>query len=133
LPAAAAFQERSLEDGKMAADLIQWTREVGLHWPAVRFGSLTVVEKDEDYVFAVQVYLDELDPDTVSVELYAYTEKELFRRIMDRGQPLVGAHGYVYSARVSAARSANNYTPRVVPSRPGAAVPLEANQILWQR
>jgi Tol biopolymer transport system component len=33
---------------------------VGLHWPAVRFGSLTVVEEDEDYVFAVQVYLGEL-------------------------------------------------------------------------
>lgn len=80
------------------------------------------------------LYLDELDPDAVSVELYADTGDGPFRRITDRGQPVVGSeHGYMYSARVPANRVADDYTPRIIPSRPGAVVPLEANQILWQR
>jgi starch phosphorylase len=133
LPAAAAFQERSDADGKLAADLLHWARDLERHWAAVRFGSLTVEKQNDQLVFAVQVYLDELDPDAVSVELYADAENGPFCRTMDRGQPLVGAHGYNYSALVPADRPAADYTPRVVPSRPGAAVPLEANQILWQR
>ena len=134
LPAAAAFRERSEEDGKLAADLIRSAREVERHWSAVRFGSLTVEKENDQFVFAVQVYLDELDPDAVRVELYAETKDRPFRRSMDRGQPLVGStHGYIYSTHVPADRTANDYTPRVVPSMPGAAVPLEANQILWQR
>ena len=132
LPAAAAFRER--EDGKLASDLLKWSREVELHWSSIRFGSLTVENEGGQFSFTVQVYLDELDPDAVSVELYAENKDGVFRQEMDRGQPLVGSlHGYLYAARVPADRPATDYTPRVVPSRPGAAVPLEASQILWQR
>ena len=133
LPAARAFHERSAEDGKLAADLLRWTQEVEQHWSAIRFGSLTVDTENDQFVFAVQVYLDELDPDAVQVEVYAETHDGPYRRSMVRGQPLVGANGYMYSARVPADRAAKDYTPRVVPRMPGAAVPLEANQILWQR
>jgi starch phosphorylase len=54
-------------------------------------------------------------------------------RVMTRAYPLVGAmHGYVYRACVPASRPAHAYTPRLVPSHPVAAVPLEATPILWQ-
>jgi starch phosphorylase len=39
----------------------------------------------------------------------------------------------VYRAAVPANRPAGDYTARVVPRFAGAAVPLEANHILWQR
>ncbi len=53
---------------------------------------------------------------------------------MTRGRQLVGAeNGYTYGARVPATRPATDYTPRVIPSFPGVAVPLEAEHILWQR
>jgi glycogen phosphorylase len=134
LPAAAAFAQRSAENGQAASDLLAWTRELELHWAALRFGSLTVDTEGGEFVFAVQVYLDELDPEAVSVELYADGRSGHVRRKMDRGQPLVGSmHGFLYTARVPADRSANDYTPRVLPNHPGAVVPLEANQILWQR
>jgi len=134
LPAAAAFQERSAEDGKRAVDLLEWTRELERHWPGLRFGPLTVERENDQYAFAVQVYLDELDPEAVSVELYADSNDGPVRRNMDRGQALVGStHGFTYFVRVLADRDANDYTVRLVPSKPGAAVPLEANQILWQR
>jgi starch phosphorylase len=134
LPAAAAFQERSANDGKPAAELLAWTRELERHWPAIRFGALTVEHENDQFVFAVQVYLDELDPDAVSVELYADGKDTPLVQKMERGQPLVGSmHGFTYSARVPASRPANEYTPRVVPSRTGAFVPLEAHHIIWQR
>ncbi|HEY7337973.1 MAG TPA: alpha-glucan family phosphorylase [Bryobacteraceae bacterium] len=134
LPAAEAFCERSAENGKPALNLVEWTRELRRHWPSVRFGSVAIEKEAGGFAFAVQVYLDELNPDAVSVELYADGKDGPFRQTMERGQPLIGsAHGYTYSARVPANRAAGDYTPRVVPGRPGAIIPLEANQILWQR
>jgi starch phosphorylase len=40
---------------------------------------------------------------------------------------------YAYTGRVTAARPATDYTPRVVAKVNGAAVPLETGRILWQR
>jgi starch phosphorylase len=51
---------------------------------------------------------------------------------MERGAELPPS-GFIYSVSVEANRNANDFTPRVVPYHPGAAVPLEANQILWQK
>jgi starch phosphorylase len=44
-----------------------------------------------------------------------------------------GVPGGVYSATVSAARPAADYTVRLVPRFDGLAVPLETDLILWQR
>ena len=53
---------------------------------------------------------------------------------MEPVQQLVGTgHCWSYGAAVSAARPARDYTARIVPSQQGAAVPLEAAYILWQR
>jgi len=43
------------------------------------------------------------------------------------------SEGYVFSAAVSAARPAADYTARVIPRQDGAAIPLEDARILWQR
>ena len=40
---------------------------------------------------------------------------------------------YTLRTTLPARRPAGDYTPRVVPWHPGAAVPLEANHILWYR
>ena len=41
--------------------------------------------------------------------------------------------GDAYTGQVAASRPAGDFTPRVVPFKAGALVPLEADQILWQR
>jgi len=71
----------------------------------------------------------------VRVELYANGANGAapVRQEMTRGQRVAGGNGYLYSGQVQATRPASNYTPRVIPSRPGVAVPLEASEILWQR
>jgi starch phosphorylase len=77
-----------------------------------------------------------LDPAAVRVELFAegINGGDPFRQPMERSARLCEcAHDRVYAARVSASRSAGDFTPRVLPYHPDALVPLEAKQILWQK
>jgi len=136
LPAAAAYRERSATCDKFAAGLLEWQRALAQHWMHLRFGGIKTETVDGSYAFEVQVYVDELDPEAVRVELFADSKDggEPVRQVMTRGQQLVGsASGYLYTARVPAGRPATDYTPRIVPYRAGALVPLEAPQILWGR
>jgi starch phosphorylase len=90
----------------------------------------------EQHAFDVQLYLDDLDPQAVRVELYAEGANGdgPVRLEMKRFRPLTGAAGgYVYSASVPADRPSTDYTARVIPHYSGVAVPLEAAHILWMR
>ena len=136
LRAASAYHRRAEDGGKFGAELLQWQREIAAHWPHLRFGSVTVHHRNDSYEFDVQVYLNELNPDFVRVELYADAKEggEPIRQTMDRTHPLTGAgNAYVFSARVPLNRAAEDYTPRIVPFKEEAFLPLEAAQILWQR
>ncbi|MGC2233344.1 MAG: alpha-glucan family phosphorylase, partial [Candidatus Acidiferrum sp.] len=134
LPASAAFAERAANGGALGANLLHWQAELSTHWPTLRFGSATLEHSEQKYFFQVQVYLDDLDPEAVTVELYADGQNgdTPVREVMSRGERLVGsANGFLYTARIPAARPATDYTPRLVPSHPGALVPLETSFILW--
>jgi starch phosphorylase len=136
LPAAAAYTERAASGGKAGVELLGWQRALAAHWPNIRFGAVKIETCADAHAIEVQLYLDEADPDSVSVELYAEPKNgdRPFRQAMQRGQPLTGsAGGYSYTARVPLTRPAGDYTPRVVAHREGAHVPLEAPQILWLR
>jgi len=72
----------------------------------------------------------------IRVEVYANGANgaDAVRQEMTRLRPLPGeAGGYAYSATVSSARPAMDYTARIVPRCDGVAVPLEEARILWQR
>jgi starch phosphorylase len=97
---------------------------------------VTIADEGEQHVFEVQVYLDDLDPSAVKVELYANgVDGSVAERVeMKRVRQLVGAlNGFAYRATVPAARPATDYTVRLVPYHAGVAVPLEEGHILWQR
>jgi glycogen phosphorylase len=134
LSAAAAFVERAGNRGAAGAGLVAWQAELAKHWPALRFGPATVEHQGEQYFFQVQAFLDEMDPDAVKVELYAEAQKDgdPVTLAMNRGERPAGATGaFTYSASVPATRPVADYTPRLVPQREGALVPLEAPFILW--
>jgi len=136
VPLTHAYHCRSADRGRLAVELDGWRKEVQLHWPALRFGDLEVSTEGEAYAFAVQAYLDELDPDAVQVELYAEPQggRDLERVPMVRAASLTGAvNSYLYTARVGVGRPAGDYTPRLIAHHAEASVPLEAPQILWQR
>jgi glycogen phosphorylase len=134
LSAAAAFRERSAKPGAVGADLFRWQTRIAQHWSNLRFGSATVSQNDGQYHFHVQVFLDELDPDAVSVELFADSQNghDLTCQPMSRGERLVGStNGFTYTAQIPASRPVADYTPRLVPQHAGAFVPIEAPFILW--
>jgi starch phosphorylase len=113
---------------------LNWQAQLAKHWPKVRFGTATVERKDGQYLFQAQVFLDALDPSAVSAELYAEGQNGSApsRHPMNRGERLVGSsNGFMYTARIPAARPAADYTPRLIPHHSGAIVPLEAPYILW--
>jgi len=135
LPAAAAYGARAAQGSRLGSALVEWHRKLAQHWSDVRFGSLTTEQHNGHYLFQVQVYFNELDPEAVEVELYADPQNgdAPVRQPMQRSQQLVGAaNAFVYVASVPATRPASEYTPRAVPYKAGASVPLEAPFICWR-
>jgi starch phosphorylase len=136
LPAAAAFLKRAENQGVLGAELVAWQAELTKHWSALRFGPATVEQQGQQYLFHVQVFLDEIDPDAVSVELYAEAQKDgdPITQVMTRGdRPAEAASPFTYSASLPASRPVADFTPRLVPRHAGALVPLEAPFILWHQ
>ncbi len=134
LLAASAFADRAKNRGAKAATLLNWRSQLAKHWSAARFGTATVEQTDGQFQFEVQVYLDDLDPDSIGVELYAEGRNGNVpvRHPMDRGKPLAGSvNAFVYTANIPVSRAAVEYTPRIVPRHSGASVPMEAPFILW--
>jgi len=136
LPAASAYRERSAGKGQFGVETLDWRHALEQKWGALRFGEMKLETDDNLHRFEVQMYLDDLDPEAVRVELYADgVNGALPERLeMKRVRQLVGAlNGYAYRAEVSAVRPAADYTARLIPHRDGVSIPLEAPQILWQR
>jgi starch phosphorylase len=135
LPAATNYCQRAADKGAMGAQLVYWQQALEQNWSKLRFGEVKVASDEKKHTFEVQVYLSGLDPDAVRVELYAEGANGAgpVRKEMTRGQRLVDANTYIYSGQVPATHPASHYTARVIPSRPGVAIPLEVPRILWQR
>jgi starch phosphorylase len=134
LPASTAFRQRAENRGAMGTDLAAWQAELAKHWSALRFGPATVEQQGEQYLLRVQVFLDDIDPDAVSVELYADAQNdgEPVAQTMTPGERLGGStSAFSYSASIPTSRPVADYTPRLVPRHEGAFVPLEAPFILW--
>ncbi|WP_176360081.1 alpha-glucan family phosphorylase [Desulfosediminicola ganghwensis] len=136
VPAAAAYQRRAADNGSLATALDEWHLTLLSHWQQLRFGQCTVEESSVRNLFLVEVYLGEVHPSAVRVELYAdplSPDSNPVRITMDRGERLSGSViGYQYHAVVSKGRSAQDYTPRVIPYHADASVPVEINFILWR-
>ena len=136
LPAAAAYRERAADKGAHGVEIVNWWRSLNQQWSALRFGEVKHKTAGELHLFEVQVYVDDLDPEAVRVELYADgVDGNAPERVdMQRTRPLLGAaNGYIYRAEVPATRLTTDYTVRLIPHRDNVAVPLEAAHILWQR
>jgi starch phosphorylase len=136
LPAAEDYRARVADNGAIGVRVVKWRHALEQKWAAMRFGEVKTETDGEQHVFEVQVYLNDLDPDAVRVELYAdaIDGDGPVRDEMKRLSELGGTAGwYVYGTRVSAARPTERYTPRMMASCSEVSVPLEASWILWQR
>jgi glycogen phosphorylase len=134
LPAAAAYAARAEREGKLGVEIADWQRELATGWSGVAFGPLKVESTDKGHRFEVVVYPGKLERDTENVELFASGQNgdQPFRTPMNRGTKLSDG-GFLYSATIANGRNLGDFTPRIAPSHHGAAVPLEASEILWQK
>lgn len=135
LPSAATFRIRTADQGAVGRRIADWKQALEQKWNTLRFGQMKVETDESQHSFEVQVYLNDLDPNAIRVELYTdgINGEPPVRREMKSDRGLDGAlGGYVYIAKVPASRSALDYTARIIPSHDGVAIPLEAAQILWQ-
>ncbi len=136
LPAAGAYRDRAAGKAAEARRLVEWRKGLARRWNSFRFGVRSVVTKGPEHRIEIEVFLSDVDPGAVRVELYADNgaDGRADRREMARTRKLADeAGGYVFSAAVSSVRPATDYTARIIPRWDGAAVPLEAAAILWER
>jgi starch phosphorylase len=136
LPAAAAYMARAADRGAVGKQIVEWQHSLYEKWAALRLGEVKVETRGDQIAFEVEVMLGDLDPASVRIELYADGPGggAPVRQEMKRGRRPAGtAGGFVYSAVVTADRSASDYTPRVIPHHAGVSIPLEDSRIRWQR
>ncbi len=134
LPAATTYLERAADNGANGKQMINQLKTLQENWDSIYFGEVKIATSDKQHVFNVRVYLNDIEPDKVQVELFANGlngEDPLITK-MERGEKSDGTvNGYHYSASVNLSRPAADYTPRVIPHLSGLSVPLETALILW--
>jgi starch phosphorylase len=136
LPAMRDFRRRENDGGHVAKSLLVWEKEIRRCWEHVHFGRQEIAPVEDGFELTIQIYLAELDPDSIGVELYAMPQDGSPKHClpMQRASALTGAtHGYSYRARVATQRAAQDYTVRVVPRHAEAILPIELPLVLWQR
>ena len=134
VPAATAYQERCNEKNQFANTLHNWERVLKHHWHEIHWGNLEMNEEQGSLSVEVQVYLGEISPENVQVQLYAEPENTGNNacQLMNRGALLSGAkNGYAYSCKLFTQRPSKDFTPRIVAYHPQAILPMESNLILW--
>jgi starch phosphorylase len=136
LSAATSYRAREAEGGKLAKVLEAWIDLTRLHWPNLHIGAVQRIPEGEGHRITAQVYLDELDPEAVQVELYADPAQagaDPERIPMQRAEALVGSHGaYRFHAEIPDPRPPEHYTVRILPHHPQARWPLEIGLVYWE-
>jgi len=136
LPAAAAWRERTAGGGDAGRQTLAWRQALDREWPGLRFEKIRVDKVEGQYGFEAEIHLAGLDPEAVQVELYAEGIEggaPVIQPMERTGPAPAGPGSHTYRGEVAASRPWTDFTARVVPHRPGLAVPLEAAHILWQR
>jgi starch phosphorylase len=136
LPGAANYRERAANRGAVGQQVFDWQHALKKEWPSLRFGPLQAEANGEQYVFELQVNLNNLDPNAARVELYAegVNGGDPVRQEMKRISQVAGMAGaHIYRTQIPASRQSTDYTVRVTPHCDGVAIPLEETRVLWQR
>jgi len=136
IPSAFNYLERVADKGALGRQIINWQHVINQKWPLIRFGDVHIESDITDHNYDVEVYFNDLNPNTVQVEIYADAingSMPVKQEMMRVSQLPDGFNCYVYRAKVPATRPVTDYTVRIIPYYPGVSVPLEVVNILWQR
>ena len=133
-PAATAYIKRCAKRGELAKQLTNWHNALTQHWNQIHFGNVVVEKTADGWSFHVQVYLGEILPEQIRVELYAEGVNEDPPEVhaCECGERITGAiHGYCFDVTLNTGRHSTDFTPRVQPYHTDARIPTEIPLILW--
>jgi starch phosphorylase len=136
VPAASAYGKRAADNGAEGRHISDWRSALDQKWDSLRIGDLKVQTDADQHRFEIEIWLKDVDPKSVRVELYAdgINSGGAERLTMNCANPSMDRSSFcLYAVAVSTMRPAKDYTVRVIPCREGVSVPLEAANILWQR
>lgn len=133
LPGAKSYLSRAKNNGASGIRIANIQRELKTKWNEIHFIDVKTERIENGYIFTATIFLNEVDPNNVLIELYADgTSNETFERITMNRQSFQNG-GFIYAAKVITTRPATDYTIRIIPNYENISVPLENNLILWQR
>ena len=135
-PAATDYEKRQAKHGQLSRQLQNWYSALTLHWDHIHFGNIDAHKTDNGWLFQIQVYLGEIQPDQIRVELYAEAIKGEKLQVIGCTckEKITGAiHGYCYQAEIESTRPSTDFIPRIIPHHAEAQIPAEASLIVWQR
>ena len=136
LPAAQALRERVADGAAAAKAMAAWDRHLHNAWPNIHIGEPDFVRQDDGWEVSVPVYLGEIAPADVRIEIYGEPVSGSAAEViaLSHDGAITGALGaYFWRGSIPGARPAGEYTARVVPSHAGVRTPAEIALIHWQR
>lgn len=133
IPAASTYRERANNSAQLGKQIAHWQQELKEKWPTLRFDEMKCETQAAQHHFEVKIFLGELDPNSIKVELYENINGNRSKPQEMALLKQVSFGLYLYEATVPSLTPIDAYTPRIVPSFQTVVVPLEAPYILWQR
>ncbi len=135
MPLAKAVRERQEDGCTLAKKMNQWSRNLHSRWLSLHIGHPTVNRNESGWHLVVPIYMGEVPPSSVRVELFAAAKETLTSEVvmLHQEQAIPGsANGYIFAGAFASTRPLEDYTVRVVPYHPNALLPTELPLIAWQ-
>ncbi|MFT5730618.1 MAG: starch phosphorylase [Desulforhopalus sp.] len=135
LPSAEAYNLRIADNCNLAKMLNNWKLTLEKHSQGIHWGNLEVHEEADGWSFDVQVYLGEIQPNCVQVQLFGdpTDNGEAVTQEMERRASIPGSvNGYNYYSKMLTGRPATDFTQRIIANHPDAMIPGEMNLIFWR-
>jgi starch phosphorylase len=136
LPLAVGYHERAADQGAEGMHLSRWLQRVNDFWNKIHIVQMQIEDQGALQCFSLHIYLGDLTPDDVAVQLYSEPSAGILENVHEIGieRPIPGTvNGFVYTITIPAVRAITDYTPRVIPRHSGCRVPMETQRILWAK
>lgn len=120
------YQKRVANKAALTKEIVEWKLLIEQNWDNLRFGDL----KLEQDIVTLEVFLGNLRPEDVKVELFANGTppyKQAMSMIRKTG------NNYLFQAKIGPDGNMALLTPRIIPFHPDVEDPLEINLIKWQK
>ncbi|MHB8281369.1 MAG: alpha-glucan family phosphorylase [bacterium] len=134
IPMSENYEKRNEDGGKIALEIVEWKNKLNKNWEGIHFANPSFEKNNSTYNVKCMIWLGIIEPEAIKVQLYTILNGKPLITDMKINKSITGAiNGFIYEAQAAAEVPPNDYTVRIIPYHPDAAVPLEFNQILWQK